>query len=225
MKITLRIAGLAALLFTPGAFAAGHDDGGFYAGGSVGQSKIKDTCDEVSAAQAADLGITGVTGDEGKCEDTDIGWKIYGGLTLGDYLGLEIGYVLLGEALVENADLTLTTRGGDVVFDGDFGFEHDGSYFIAAMGRYPATDNISVFAKGGFHFWEVSGINEGTITVDGTPVRIIGDDDTDLFYGIGAQLMISDGLGIRTEWERFEFDGDIYEDKVDLLSVGAFYAF
>jgi OOP family OmpA-OmpF porin len=212
----------AVFLFAPGALA---EEQKFYAGASIGQSKIKDACDTVSESEAADLGVTDVSGDGGDCEDTDLGWKIYGGMSLSDYFGAELGYAQLGEALVEGANLTVTTGGGNVVLNGDFGYEHDGSFFIVALGKYPATENISIFAKGGFHFWEVSGINKGTLTVDGSPARITGDDDTDLLYGVGAQFVFDGGLGFRAEWERFEFDGDLYEDKVDLFSAGVVYAF
>ena len=75
---------MAALAVTPVLYAKG------YVGGSYGGAYYEDLCDSVS-------GTTGAT-----CDDSDYGYKIFGGARLSPNLALEASYMDMGEATASN---------------------------------------------------------------------------------------------------------------------------
>lgn len=88
--------------------------------------------------------------------------------------------------------------------------EVDG-WTLAAKGILPLNEQFSVFGKLGMIRWDVEG---------GGAASGIDDDGTDLMYGIGAQYMFTDRVGIVGEWEWYDID-----DDVDLLSIGVLIKF
>ena len=200
-KSIARLLTAAFLVLSP--IAAAEDDTGFYAGFSAGHSKIKDVCDSV---------------DEGEeCDDSDIGFKLYGGAQLGPVFGVEAGVAKLGEGSIKDEIASLT-------------FEHDYSIIAAVVVRAPLDWPITPFAKVGAHRWSIS--RDFTITANGNTASVSDDDSGfDIMYGVGAQYDFSEesGFSIRAEWERFEFGfsedftGD--DDKIDFISAGIVYRF
>ena len=63
------------------ASAAWSQDRGFYVGGSLGRSEMKDSCKDVTIS----------------CDKTDKAWKIFGGYQFTRRLAAELGYTDLGE--------------------------------------------------------------------------------------------------------------------------------
>ena len=167
--------------------AAGAEAGDkrFYAGASIGEASA-DACDELKSSGAT------------SCDDSDTGWKIFGGYQLTENFAAEGAWVDLGE-------VSATGPGGSA------GIEIDG-VMIDAKGILPINDQFGVFGKLGFIMWNA----DGTGGISGTD-----DDGTDLAYGLGAHYMFNEQLGIVGEWERFDLDGE----DVDLLSAGAIVKF
>jgi OOP family OmpA-OmpF porin len=62
---------------------------GFYLGGSIGQSEIKDACE----------GLT-------DCDDSDTAWKAFAGYSFNQYFAVEGGYIDFGEASGTDAGIT-----------------------------------------------------------------------------------------------------------------------
>ena len=181
------------------------------------------------------------------CEGSNTGFKIYGGLRVHEYLALELGYVSLGEhsrGLMGSANdgATLTLEGS-----GDVMVAHDGGWAGSFVGMLPVARIVprtilpagEVIALGrlGMHSWKVV-VNEQQVGYQppGTPPEAnpeymgplahLGEDDGfDLYFGIGGEYLLDNGVGLRLEWERYLFDGAWHKADVDLFSLGAVYRF
>ena len=115
------------------------------------------------------------------CDDSDVSWKVFGGIKFGDYFGVEAGYADLGEtsAIVTHdpggflLQSILVDTNGDRIADGNYrpltnnadthvpingSISVEGkqdTVFFAGLLRYNIFDNLEIFLKGGAHYWEV----------------------------------------------------------------------
>jgi len=126
------------------------------------------------------------------CDDKDSAWKIFGGYQVNRTFAVELGYTNLGEASIPGGGVELTA------------WELLG---IAAIPVGP----VSLYGKLGF----ARGEAEGTGAFSGS-----SDSGTDLTYGIGVQYDFTKQLGIRGEWQRYDFD-----EAVDVMSIGVVFRF
>jgi hypothetical protein len=78
---------------------------------------------------------------------------------------------------------------------------------VVAVGSYPLAHNLSLIGKLGFANMEVD-----------VPGR--REDELELTYGLGLQFEVTNQLGIRVQWQRYDSD-----TEVDFLSVGAVFRF
>lgn len=175
----------AATLLAMGTVGSAAAQNGFYAGVSAGEASI-DACDNAGA-----LGLT-------SCDDSDTGWKIFGGYDLTENFAIEAAWADLGEMTASAPGVSGGIEGKGFIMD--------------VKGTLPLADQFGIFAKLGFIMWDA----EGSGALSG-----LDDDGTDFAYGFGAQYMINEQFGILGEWERFDFDGD----DVDLLSAGVMMKF
>ena len=157
---------------------------GFYAGGSVGRTSV-DVCRKLGS------GLT-------SCDDTDSGFKLFGGYKFNPNFGAEVAFVDLGE-------IKATGPGGTARLESD-GLQ------LAAVGRFPINPQFDVFGKLGLFMWDISASGPG---------GSLSDDGTDIMIGAGVSWHFTRQLSLRGEWERFDIDGD----DVDLLSVGLQFNF
>lgn len=72
-------------------------------------------------------------------------------------------------------------------------------YGAAVVGKFPITDNLAIYAKGG-HFWW-----DGSVKV--LNVRRSQDDDS-WFYGLGAVFQVNQAIGITAEYKRYDIEYD-----------------
>ena len=185
------------------------------------------------------------------CEGSDTGFKIYGGLRVHEYLALELGYVSLGEhsrnlmGMANGLDGTLTV---DVEASGDVMVTHDGGWAGSFVGMLPVARIVprtilpagEVIALGrlGMHSWKVvvneqqvgykppNGAASDASDTHTGPLAHLGEDDgLDLYFGVGGEYLLDNGVGLRLEWERYLFNGAWNQADVDLFSLGAVYRF
>ncbi|MEH6629106.1 MAG: outer membrane beta-barrel protein [Motiliproteus sp.] len=161
---------------------------GGYIGGSFGQTEL-----EVSSADKAALATAGVSLD-----DTDTGFKIFGGYRYNDNIAVEVFYTDLGEATVSSG--------------ANFAKIESDTLGVALMGIIPLNTNIELFAKAGFHAWDAEA--SSNVGLSGS------DDGTDLVYGVGAAYNMQKA-SLRAEFERYELE----EEEVDMISVGLTFNF
>lgn len=189
---------------------ANAKDMGWYIGAGVGQANYDSISEsEANAIFAAD-GITATT----SIDDSDMGWKLFGGYQVNPNFALELGYVDLGEI---SMDVTVTAP---VAGTASAGIEIDG-FALSGLGILPIGDRFGVFGRVGLYAWDGNADMDVTISGVGTVSLSEDADGTDIFFGLGAKYDFTDNLGARVEWERYDIDGD----DVDLISGSLVFSF
>ena len=146
------------------------------------------------------------------CDDSDTGWKIFGGLEVNEYISMEVGYIDLGEVTYSG------TQSGTREVNG---------MIMDLVGTYAINPSFVLSARGGMNFLnaEVNG------TIANTATNNTGDTDLAWSFGLGAQYNLTPAVGLRLDWERFFevgssiSNGGTGEADIDLLSAGVVYKF
>lgn len=145
-----------------------------------------------------------------QCDDDTSGYKVLAGSRFNDNFAIEVAYVISGEASVD--DGTTYAEGDTTTFS------------LAPVVHFPIGEDVSILAKAGFHSWE-----SDVERTRGNRTELFSFDGTDIFYGVGAQLKLSENLGVRIEWERYEAEISIgavsVSDSSDTFGVGLIYSF
>lgn len=130
--------------------------------------------------------------------DSQVAYKGIAGIRLGPVLAIEGQYI-------------------------DFGTAEDGDNRIDASGwtadavlTLPLTERINPYGKVGALFWEADGRSQGV-----TPPIRASEDGTDLTYGVGVNIGITEMLAFRAEYERFALE----DTDVDLGSANLTFSF
>jgi OOP family OmpA-OmpF porin len=176
-------------------------DAGFYAGGAIGQSRLKGACDGLTIA----------------CDDKDTAWKIFGGYQFNKNFGLEVGYVDMGKA---NASGTIT----GVAVNGEI--KGKGWEFLG-VGTIPFTGNLSGYGKLGLVRWDVDAFASAALGGN-IAVGNASDKGTSATYGLGLKYDFTKNVGARLEWQRYNNignDSTTGQGDVDLYSVGIVFKF
>ena len=147
----------------------------------------------MSAGAIAQQQMSGwyIGGDIGQSDvgpEDDTSFRFFGGYQINRNFSAEVGYGMLFD------------KGGVEI----------SSLEISALGKFPLTNNFSIFGKLGFA---------------STTVEFLGfdDDDTDLTYGFGVQYDVNRNFAVRGMWQQYK--QDILVDDVDVLSLGVIYRF
>jgi OOP family OmpA-OmpF porin len=176
---------IAALALAASMAAQADTQPGFYAGAGIGTTKVGD--DNFSGP--------GV-------DDSDTGFKIFGGYTFNENWGVEVSYFDFGEASASD--------GGDSVSVGVTGLS------AAAVGRLPINDMFAVYGKLGFASYDV----KAKFNVAGFGSGSASDSDSDMIYGIGGAMSFGGNFEARLEYEALNVDGD-----ASMISVSGLFRF
>jgi hypothetical protein len=185
----------------------------WFAGGSFGISDShvdKAELNRKLAASGYDALVSGV-------DDTSSAYRLFVGRSLGDSLGIEAGYLDLGEV-----ELTIEGRYTDVA---DFvdsvrlvhPFSAEGFYVAGNYNWYFYSD-WSLLVRAGIYSWDS---DYRTTSTGGSATARDGRNGTDLFYGIGGQYDMTSSWSVQALWERFDLDGH----DVDYFNAGVMYRF
>lgn len=158
-------------LFLLGSAAVRAQDGGFYLGGALGQSKFKDWC----TGETATIRFTG-------CDDSDTSWKLLGGYRFNRYVAVEASYTDLGEVTAS------VNTGAQVAAE-------QRSYGLAAVGTIPLGERLELFGKAGF-----LQTDQETRRIRPNPSTVTRDE-TELHYGLGVKYAFARNWALRGEWE------------------------
>jgi len=151
--------------------------------------------------------LSGIT--PGTVDSTDNNWKIYLGFPITSNLGLEVGYMALGNQSISNATSSSSAKAK--------------IYNVDLLGKIDVRDDVFIFGKAGFYWWGM----HSDKTVSGTHTSA-DDDGFKLKYGLGLQYSATPEIGLRLEWERLDklgFKGTTSSAGADLLTVGAQFNF
>lgn len=193
---------LAALLMLPAVTAQAEN--GWYLGGAMGWA-ITDIDAADVESRMADAGIAGTSTVD---DENRFAWKLLAGYHW-RYFGIEGGYVNLGDIAAGfdgTGPLALNDLQGVPPASGD-------GYELALVGRYPFSDKLAGFLRGGMMRWQteyaLSGIGSKTFT---------GTDPT---FGIGLEWMAKRRWMTRLAVDRYTIE----EDDSNLVSVALAYHF
>jgi hypothetical protein len=185
MKRTTTLS-LAAMLMAATALpVTANADTGAYVGASFGNARLDDSFDG--------FGI-----------DTDANaYRFFGGIQFSNTLGIEAGYLNLGE-FSETVDLGGLLSRTDVAGDG---------WTLGATLALPLSGNLSLFGKGGVFFWDTD------IAIDGFSIDT--REDSNPYFGGGLELNLGENLSLTGDWTIYEFD----DLETDVISLGFNYRF
>jgi len=153
----------------------GNVNAAWYVGGSYGGSIYEDLCDSVS-------GDTGAT-----CDDSDEGYKIFGGLRVNPNLAFEVAYMDMGEAAATSTTTTTTINKRTLGVSG---------LNFSVLGIMPLSKSFELFGKAGWTFWEAESKLTGTVNSTATI------NDSDINIGFGANYNVDETFTLRAEFER-----------------------
>lgn len=166
-------------------------DAGFYIGGALGQAKHKQGCEGLPA---------GVS-----CDNSDVGWKVFGGFQFNRNFAAELAYTDLGETKASDAVDSATVR--------------PKAWEVVAVGMYPFPEGFTLYGKLGMY--------RGETKVNSTFGFSETDSNNDVTFGIGGRYDFNRNLAVRVEWQRYTDVGgdDIGTSDIDLVSVGVIWRF
>lgn len=179
MRTLLRVAVLTSILWAP-AVQAGQG----YAGASIGGANVQANIDLIPL------------------DETEPGFKLFGGYRFTDHFGLEFGYADFGtqESTMDTATLETSIAGWTAV----------------ATGVLPAGERFEIFGKAGLIFSDTTIDSTGS----GSP-RETSDRAAEFTVGVGGAYKLKH-LAVRAELEYFSND---QVDRILLLSAGVEYRF
>jgi OOP family OmpA-OmpF porin len=200
---TLCLAGIAAVNIP----LASATDEGWYGGVGIGASKAKINKEKINTQMGGNASI-----DD---DDTDLGYKLFGGWKFHKNFALEAGYFNLGKfgftGTTPTSSLTGTAKFQGLNFD--------------AVGILPLTEKFSALGRLGLTYTQGKDTfaTTGNISV---PNNNPSKSEANYKLGLGVQYDLTRALGLRAEWERYRVNDAIgNKGDVDLLTVGLIYTF
>lgn len=148
---------------------------GFRFGASGGVSENEDFC--------------GDTGNNNSCDKRDFAWKIYGGYQFLKWIGVEGGYVDLG-------DVDTLGPGGAL---GDRTDLETQGIAVAVVVTAPVLEKAGIFGKVGGLYWD----QEGKVQTHGLPTQSFSDEGGSFMWGLGFRFPFNDRFGIVFEYEEY----------------------
>ena len=193
-KGVLKTATIAALLL----MTASAANASFYVGGSLGQ-----TSSDVDA-------FGDVSGSGIEVDDSDTGFKVFGGYNFFKFLSVEAAYVDVSGPAAEMTvpePMTVSTSA-------------DG-FAVEAVGVMPVGVKFQLFAELGFFMWD------GQAEVSSPSFSGSGGsgDGTDPTYGVGFGWNVIPKGQIRVEAERYAIGMGDQDMDLDMYSAGFAYRF
>jgi OOP family OmpA-OmpF porin len=188
---------LAALGLTAAMAAHADTQPSFYMGAGFGTTKV--------GGGGGALGV-GDLGDVDGVDDSDTGFKVFGGYNFNQNFAVELSYFDLGEAGASVSD-GIDTASFSIGISG-FG--------ASAVGTLPVSDMFSVFAKLGFASYDV----DGDASVSGFGSASFSESESDMTYGVGGALGFGQ-FGLRLEYEAINVD----DGDANMISLSGVYHF
>jgi opacity protein-like surface antigen len=213
----LRILVVAAVLLSLGmpAAAIAGEPGALFVGGTLGRTGGNSDRGGLNRA-LADMGYDAHVVS---VDDTGTGYKMFVGYRFNKALGVEGGYLDLGEV-----GLTISGQFDDVdTFLDSARAIHPSSAagaYLAGNYNWYLLGDLSLLIRAGVFF----GKGDYSTTAEAVAVLVSDDSsesETAFFGGVGCQYDITSSWSLQAAWERFSLDGD----GVDFFSGSLIYRF
>lgn len=174
-----------------------------YMGVGAGQSSMSDldeVCNDVEF-----LGVQSGIATSCRDDDSDTGYKLFGGYRFNENWAIEGSLFDLGEFSVDAALRAPNGATGRVTSTLDVK-----GAALALVGSLPLGERTSLFGKLGVAYGE--GDVRTTVTVAGVGTVLSESDsesETDALFGAGLDVALTETVSIRFEWERYNFEDEI----------------
>jgi OOP family OmpA-OmpF porin len=200
-----------------GALLPGAAQAGWYVGVGAGQSSLDE---EIATEGQLSSFVDELSPDtlSLSTDDSDTGWKVFGGYRFNDWFAAEGYYADLGTVSVTNASGTYD--GGEGSFSGAGDVDVEG-FGVNVVGIWPILDFMDVHARLGMVRWTEDESGALSTTEDGTISGSVSDEGIDVTYGAGVGFTFMEHLGFSVDWENFS----IGSDDVDLVSGSVTWEF
>ncbi|HEX7810660.1 MAG TPA: outer membrane beta-barrel protein [Burkholderiales bacterium] len=214
MKVRL----VAAVFLVTAGLTAGQvsaaDSGGYF-GVAAGQSMVDLDEGEINASLAS-IGL----GANTTVDDTDTGFKIFGGYQFNNNLAIEGAYSRFGKF----ASNSTITSGGSGTANGEWsGYSLD----VAALGMLPLGEKFTLFGRAGLSVWNLD-FDFTASGPGGTATLSESESGVSPLLGLGASFNFTPTIALRAEYERHFAVGDeetTGDGDIDLISVGLVFKF
>jgi OOP family OmpA-OmpF porin len=188
----LGLSTLAALALTATMAAQADVGPGFYAGVGFGTTKL-----EEDVFDGFDV------------DDSDTGFKFFGGYSFNENFAIEASYFDFGET---------SGRVDDTFLGEEFEFEAGVSGLsAAAVGRIPVGQTFALFGKIGLTSYDI----DVSVNIPGVGGGSDSESESDLMYGVGAALSFADRFEARLEYEMINVD----DGEASMVSLSGAYRF
>ncbi|MBE0514486.1 outer membrane beta-barrel protein [Sulfurimonas sp.] len=180
-----------------------ENNSGWYIGANIGMSTANVDEGEITK---------NLTNPSYSDDESDFGYKLFGGYLFNKNFALEGGYFDLGKF-----DYSLTTGTGTAAGDIDIiGLNLD------AVGILPITEDFSAFGRVGVIYAKAKDSFSGSLSIP----ENAKESDFNYKFGAGLQYAITDAVAVRLEAERYRINDAVGNDgDIDLFSIGLTYRF
>jgi len=186
------------------------DDSFWYGGINIGRSKAK-IDDARITSQLVGAGPVSITDN-----NSDTGYKLFGGYQINKNFALEGGYFNLGKFGYTATVPAPGTLSGNIKLQG---------LNLDAVGILPITEKFSAFGRLGVQYAQAKDSFAGTGAVTVTNPNP-SKNATNYKAGVGVQYDFTQSLGMRAEAERYRIDDAVgNKGDVNMYSVGLIYRF
>ncbi len=201
----LTLAGLGSLAAVP---ALAQEPGFFYGGVSAGTARASVDEAAVASGLLGGAAVTGITSDE-----TDTGYKLFGGYQFNRNFGMEAGYFDLGKST-----FSATAPGG--AFNNDTRMR---GLNLDLVGTLPLSERFSVLGRVGV----AMGRSRASFSGPGAAgVAERNDSKAHAKGGLGVQYELTRAMWVRGEVERYRVNNGVNgRTNVNLYTVGLVFPF
>lgn len=187
-------------------------DGGWYAGGNIGQSRaLIDDARVANGMLGSGLSVTSI-----EDKKRDLGFKLFGGYQLNRNFAVEGGYFNLGKLGYTATTTPAGTLTGEMKVQG---------LNLDLVGTLPFSEKFSAFGRVGLTYADTKDNFSGTGAVSVSNPSA-SKQAGGYKFGLGLQYELTKALAMRVEAERYRIDDAIgNKGDVDLVSLGLIFRF
>lgn len=206
-----------AVLMAMASGAAWSAETGVYFGASIGWSEV------TSNTKYKESDSDGyVYSEKSDFSGSDFAYNIFLGYDFNKYVGVEVGYLDLGQP---SDTYKYEDEGGTYKDKVDVSLH---GMDLAVIARYPFADNFDVHGKLGVVWWTPRITDKYTEEgFDYWEKTSIEQDATDLMYGVGIGYTFDEHLVLSADWQNFELSGfgDFIGGNTSAYMFGAAWKF
>ena len=148
------------------------------------------------------IGASAIDVDDTDFDESDIGFKWFGGVMVNQNFGFELSYIY-GGTINSSSSILRSVESN--------------AFTIEALGQFPVGGKFSLFARAGIAFYDAYAVTRAGL--------VYGNSDEDFTWSVGGSFWVNPRLGLRLEWQQVPFSTSQYDGDFSMLSLGIAYRF